>query len=118
MKNRRRHLGPGYTQYPAKRIATFLSEKSIRIVLWLLCCALWSGVYYVAIVIVNMNRNLFGGNAEPMTNSELYCTPISLGVFGAGCLILLRLVHKASRGERRTPQKQHEQNTALKRPVK
>ena len=119
MKNRRRHLGPGYTDYPAKRIAEFFGDKLFKIVMWIVCCILWSGVYYIAIAVVNMNRTNFVENAKPMTNAELYVTPVSMGVFGAGCLILLYVVHKARRGEKKVRREQYDpKNVVLKRPKK
>ena len=57
--------------------------------------------------------------AQPKTNMELYLTPGSLGVFGAGCLILLYVVHKSRRGEKRVRKENPRyQNAALKRPKK
>ena len=119
MRNLRRLLGPGYTEYPAKRIAEFFGDKLFKIVMWIVCCILWSGVYYIAIAVVNMNRSNFMEGAQPKTNMELYLTPGSLGVFGAGCLILLYIVHKSRRGEKRVRKENPRyQNAALKRPKK
>ena len=119
MRNLRRHLGPGYTDYPAKRIAEFFGDKLFKIVMWIVCCILWSGVYYIAIAVVNMNRANFLEGATPKTNMELYLTPGSLWIFGAGCLILLYIVHKARRGEKRVRRQNNSlQNVTLKRPKK
>ena len=119
MKNMRRHLGPGYTEYPAKRIAAFCGDKLFKIFMWIFCCTLWSGVYYVIIAVVNMNRTNFLKDATPMTNAELYTTPGSLCVFGAGCLILLFIVNKARRGEKKIQKHSSvDRKPTLKRPGK
>ncbi len=119
MKNRRRHLGPGYTDYPAKKIAEFLGDKLFKLIMWVICCVLWSGVYYIAIAIVNKNRALFMEGAKPMTNAELYVTPGSLAAFGAGCLILLYVVLKSRQGEKKIRREQYDpRNVTLKRPKK
>lgn len=119
MKNRRRHLGPGYTDYPAKRIGEFFGDKIFKVIMWLVCCILWSGVYYIAIAVVNMNRVNFMEGAKPMTNMELYMTPGGLGAFGAGCLILLYVVHKSRRGEKKVRRQEiRPQDGYLKRPKK
>ena len=119
MKNMRRHLGPGYTEYPAKRLAVFLGDKLFNILMWLACCLLWSGVYYIIIAVVNMNRTNFLEGAQAMTNAELYVTPGSLSAFGVGCLILLFVVKKARRGEKKMQNKNpRAQKPVLKRPGK
>ncbi len=119
MGNWRRHLGPGYTEYPAKRIAEFFGDKLFKLVMWLFCCALWSGVYYVIITVVNMCRTSFLEGAKSMTNAELYITPASLCVFGAGCFVLLVIVNKARRGEKKIHQNNpRDRKNVLKRPVK
>jgi glucan phosphoethanolaminetransferase (alkaline phosphatase superfamily) len=119
MRNLRRHLGPGYTEYPAKRIAEFLGDKLFKVVMWIVCCVLWAGVYYIALAVVNMNRTNFMENAKKMTNTELFFTPGGLSVYGAGCLILLYIVHKSRRGEKRIRQQQYNPKDALlKRPKK
>ena len=119
MKNLRRHLGPGYTEYPAKRIAEFFGDKIFKVVMWIICCILWAGVYYIALAVVNMNRVNFMEGAKEMTNTELFFTTGGLSVYGAGCLILLYVVHVSRRGEKRIRHQQYNpQNAVLKRPKK
>lgn len=101
MRNLRRHLGPGYTDYPAKRIGEYLGDKLFKLVMWIICCLLWSGVYYVMLSVVNFNRANFLENAKEMTSGELFMSPGGLLGFGAGCFILLFVVLRARRGEKR-----------------
>ena len=119
MRNLRRHLGPGYTEYPAKRLAEFFGDKLFKVIMWIICCILWAGVYYIALAVVNMNRMNFIEGAKEMTCTELFLTPGGLGVYGAGCLIILYIVHKSRRGEKRIRhQRYNPRDAVLKRPGK
>ena len=117
MRNLRRHLGPGYTDYPAKRVGEYLGDKLFKLIMWLVCCILWAGAYYILISVVNFNRANFLEKAEEMTNAELYMTPGALAGYGFGCLILLFIVLRARRGEKRINRNRvRPQDAALKRP--
>ena len=119
MRNLRRHLGPGYTEYPAKRIAEFFGDKLFKVVMWIICCILWAGVYHIALAVVNMNRMNFIEGAKEMTTTELFRTPASMAVYGAGCMIILYIVHKSRRGEKRIRHQHYNPRDAvLKRPKK
>ena len=119
MRNRRRHLGPGYTDYPAKQLGEYLGDKLFKLVMWGICCLLWGGVHYILVSIVNFNRTNFLENARKMTNAELFVTPGSLCVFGVGCLILLFVVLRARRGEKRISRDPGAgQDPVMKRPQK
>ena len=119
MRNLRRHLGPGYTEDPAKRIGEYLGDKIFKVIMWIVCCILWAGAYYIVISVVNFNRATFQEGAKEMTNAELYMTPGALTVYGAGCLVLLFIVHRARRGEKRIDRNRVQpQDRAAKRPTK
>ena len=117
MRNLRRHLGPGYTDYPAQRVGEYLGDKLFKLVMWIICCFLWSGAYYILISVVNFNRATFLENAKEMTTAELCMTPGSLAGFGFGCLILLFVVLRSRRGEKRINRNRvRPEDAALKRP--
>lgn len=119
MRNLRRHLGPGYTDYPAKLIGEYLGDKLFKLVMWIVCCFLWAGAYYILISVVNFNRANFQQGAKEMTNAELFVTPGGLAGFGFGCLIILFIVLRARRGEKRISRRRGpEQEPVLKRPQK
>lgn len=101
MRNLRRHLGPGYTDYPAKRIGEYLGDKLFKLVMWIICCLLWSGVYCIMLSVVNFNRATFLEGAKEMTLAELFLTPGALAGFGGGCLVVLFIVLRSRRGEKR-----------------
>ncbi len=113
MKNLRRHLGPGYTDYPAKRAGEYLGDKVFKLIMWVICCGLWAGAYCIGLHVFNFTRSNFSEGAKEMTVSEIFMRPASLGVYGFGCFIIFLMVMKSRRGEKRIVR--HRRATASER---
>ncbi len=98
----RRKIGPVYTSYPAKKAAEFLGGKIFKALTSVFCCALWTGVYYIIIGIVNFNLQNAAANRQDNSGSaaELFKHPASLAVLGAFYLIIVILVFRSRIGEK------------------
>ncbi len=98
----RRKIGPVYTSYPAKKAAEFLGGKIFKALTSVFCCALWTGVYYIIIGIVNFNLQNASANRQNNTGSaaELFKHPASLAVLGGFYLIIVILVFRSRIGEK------------------
>ncbi len=96
----RRQLGPVYTEYPAKQVGDYLGDKLFKLVATIICCALWTGVYYIIIGVVNFNRKNFVENAEEMTTGELFATETSLWVLVACYIVIMIIVFRSRIGEK------------------
>ncbi len=100
MTNHRRHLGPVYTSYPAREIGNFFGDKLFKAVATVICCALWTGIYYILISVVNFNRKNFLEGASDMSAMELFRTEGSLWTLLGTYFIILIIVYRSRIGEK------------------
>lgn len=100
MKNRRRHLGSTYTSYPAQAAAEFLGDKLYKLIASIICCALWTGVYYIAIAVINFNRANFLQGAKEYSTQELFMTEGSLLALLGCYLVIVIFVFRSRMGEK------------------
>ncbi len=98
--SKRRHLGPTYESYPARKIGDFLGDKLFKAVATVVCCALWTGVYYILVSVVNFNRRNFLENAKDMSTGELMRTEGGLWTLLGCYFIILIIVFRSRIGEK------------------
>jgi len=88
---KRRTLGTVYTKYPALLVRKWIAENSSKLIFSVLGCALWMGLLYVLVGIVNF----IGGRVAEMWERDLpvaeffnhpYMAPVKL--IGAVLVIL------------------------------
>lgn len=98
--NRRKHLGPVYETYPARELGEFLGDKLFKAVATVICWALWTGVYYILIGVVNFNRKNFLADAKEMSTSQLLQTEGSLWTLLGCYFVIMILVFRSRIGEK------------------
>ncbi|MBQ4107193.1 MAG: hypothetical protein IJC73_06410 [Lentisphaeria bacterium] len=100
MKNHRRHIGPAFTSYPAKRVGDSIGNFCFKVIMTILCCLGWTLVHYALVGVVNFCRTHFQEHAIPMTNAECFKTDFSIGVLLFSYLVILYIVMKSKIGRR------------------
>ncbi|MCP3968286.1 MAG: hypothetical protein GY750_15755 [Lentisphaerae bacterium] len=103
---KRRHLGSVYTMYPAKSMGIWFGTKLYKLIASLVCCALFGGIYYVFIGIINFNKNNFLYDSPKTTTEQMFKSEISLWFLFLACLIIFIWIFRTKIGERQKAEKQ------------
>ena len=99
--SRRAHLGSVYMTYPAKTIGEWLRFKFFKLIAAIICCIIWSGIYYVFLGVVNFLKNQFLAGAQETTAWELFQTEASHWVLGITCFIVIYYSLTRKSGEKK-----------------
>lgn len=96
----RRKLGPSYTEYPARTIGDYLGDKLTKLVMSAICCAVWTGAYYILIGVLNFNRKNFIEGATEMSTVDLMKQEWSLWALLGSYILITILVFRSRVGEK------------------
>ncbi|QSH41566.1 hypothetical protein P0136_07360 [Lentisphaerota bacterium ZTH] len=98
---RRRHLGSVYTMYPAKSLSIWFGTRLYKLIAAFVCCAVFAGIYYVFIGVVNFNKNNFLHDSPKTTAMEMFKSELSLWIFFLACAAIVFWIFRTRIGERR-----------------
>ena len=98
---RRKTIGPVYADYPARKVGAWFGDKLLKIISSVACVAIWCGVYWVLLGVVNFNKNTFLEGATQTTVNELFCTDWSLTVLAISSVIITFWVFRNRTGSRK-----------------